>query len=281
MWNPFLFYSLLGVAFLVLLVGLAALLTQWRKPVVIEYRGKGGGRVFSPLDEAPSFEVFRALRLRRNLLIAGSIAVVVSLSIWSWAITSGELSHQQEASKESDAAKFQQNVAMLIAESAKVFAEPVSQKAAEEALADRGFSFEYPSVEATVVFPDGEEDTAKFIYQKSNKPYFRPATDEVTEMLNERGWKPDVDLQRSWLLGSEVSPELEKAYGIAIQPSQRADLAFPAATPTVLTRYGSTPMTTLLSDGSYFNGIVTLIWDGEFKLIGSEGTDRAAELTRP
>lgn len=30
-----------------------------------------------------------------------------------------------------------------------------------------------------------------------------------------------------------------------------------------------------LDDGSYFNGTATLIWDGDFKLIGSEGTDRA------
>lgn len=56
-------------------------------------------------------------------------------------------------------------------------------------------------------------------------------------------------------------------------------LAFPSAAPSHLTRYGSTEMTTALGDGTYFNGIVTL-WDGEFKLIGSEGTYRAQELMR-
>lgn len=279
MWNPFLLYLLLGISFMVFVVGLATLSMQWSKPTAVEYPGKKGWTT-SPLAEAPSYEVFRALRLRRILLISASAAMLISLSFWGWAVISGELSRQHETQQAELAEANQRKAETLVAESAKVFAEPISQKVAEEALGDRGISFDYPSVKATVVFPNGEKGTAEFTYRTSSKPYFRPATDEVTEMLDERGWQPGADLQRSWLLGKDVSAELEKTYGVAIQPSQRADLAFPATVPTVLTRYGSTPMTTLLSDGSYFNGTVTLIWDGEFKLIGSEGTDRAAELSR-
>lgn len=279
MWNPFALYLLLGISFLVFVVGFATLSMQWRRPTTVEYPGKKGWTT-SPLAEAPSYEVFRALRMRRILLIAASVAMLASLSFWGWAIVSGELSRQHETQQAELAEANRRNAETLVAESAKVFAEPISQKVAEEELGDRGFSFDYPSVKATVAFPNGEKGTAEFTYRTSSKPYFRPATDEVTEMLDERGWQPDADLQRSWLLGKDVSAELEKTYGVAIQPSQRADLAFPAAVPTVLTRYGSTPMTTVLGDGSYFNGTVTLIWDGEFKLIGSEGTDRAAELSK-
>lgn len=49
----------------------------------------------------------------------------------------------------------------------------------------------------------------------------------------------------------------------------------PSVAPEHLTRYGTVEVTTPLDDGSYFNGTATLIWDGDFKLIGSEGTDRA------
>lgn len=57
-------------------------------------------------------------------------------------------------------------------------------------------------------------------------------------------------------------------------------LAWPLIVGARPSRYGSTEVTTLLEDGTYFNGVAALIWDDGFKLIGSEGTDRAQELTR-
>ena len=280
MWDTMLFYTLLGVAFLLSMAALVTLFKCWRKPTVIEYRTEHGWWSRSPVEKAPAEEVIRTFRSRRILLATATAVLIVSVGIWSWALLSGELSRYNEAERAARLDSRQQDVDTLVAASAKMFAAPLSEETATEFFDGIGFVVGYPAIKLPVVFPDGSEDTVDFSY-RSQKPYLHPATDEIAEMLNERGWKPDAELQRSWLLTKAIAPELEQTYGVVLQPSQRTELAFPGAAPTALTRYGSTPMTTNVGDGTYFNGIVTLIWDGEFKLIGSEGTDRAAELARP
>lgn len=132
-----------------------------------------------------------------------------------------------------------------------------------------------------VVLPDGTEDSVAFTVRNFDDSIkFEPAPEEDAEFLAAAGWVPDAAAQRTWKLRAEVSTGLEERYGSALTPEQREALAFPERVPESLTRYGTTSVTTVLADGTYFNGTATLIWDGDFKLIGSEGTDHAAELTR-
>lgn len=141
-----------------------------------------------------------------------------------------------------------------------------------------------------VVLPDGSTVKAAITpgrrgFFERYSGYWKPA-DEASEetlapILDENGqFDLDAAQQRQWLVYGEVYGDLEDTYGVFLDDAQRAALAVPLEEPAHLTRYGNAPLTTSLGDGTYFNGTVTLIWDGEYKLIGSEGTDQAAELTR-
>lgn len=141
------------------------------------------------------------------------------------------------------------------------------------------------SVTRLVILPDGGEREVAFVPFKASGPGpvavpLVTATPEDDKALSEAGWKPDADAQRQWKANAEVGDLLERTYGIRLDSNQREGLRIPDAAPETLTRYGSTWLT-FPSAGGYFDGEVTLIWDGEFKLIGSEGTARADELTRP
>ncbi len=164
--------------------------------------------------------------------------------------------------------------------SAEAFVNALSQDEAFALAAGRT-----ASVTRLVILPDGGEREVAFVPFQASGPGpvtvpLVPATSEDDRTLSEAGWEPDADAQRQWKANAEVGDLIERTYGIRLDSNQRERLRIPDEAPETLTRYGSTRLT-FPSTGGYFDGEVTLIWDGEFKLIGSEGTDRAAELTRP
>lgn len=142
-----------------------------------------------------------------------------------------------------------------------------------------------------IVLPDGSTVEATIIQSRSSglferltgdyKPVGKASKKALAPILDENGqFELDAAQQRQWLVYGEVYGDLEDTYGVFLDDAQRAALAVPLEEPEHLTRYGNTPLTTSLGDGTYFNGTVTLIWDDGYKLIGSEGTDQAAELAR-
>lgn len=220
---------------------------------------------------------------RRFMLPAryfSSTVLVLSLSFLAWSFLSGEVARQDEVKAAQAAAREEAAVTSLIENTRKSFIEPLPEESAVAAVSD-----EEP-VTMAIVLPDGEETTAEFKAswlrgQGADTQYaLTPAGMDERQRLERLGWEGDAEKQRSWALATVVFPELEEKYGVTLQPEQREALALPGTVPSSLTRYGSTEMTVALDDGTYFNGRVTLIWDSEFKLIGSEGTDRAEELTR-
>lgn len=146
-------------------------------------------------------------------------------------------------------------------------------------------SGETGTVNRRLILPDGQERNVAFAV---NTPVSHglmpvplvPANAEDAKRLAEAGWKPDAALQRRWEANARVVPALEQAYGISLSAEQQGALLIPLKEPSAFTRYGST-LATFPYDGGYFDGEVTLIWDGEFKLITDTGTGRAEELARP
>mgnify|MGYP007088360309 CR=1 FL=1 len=181
-----------------------------------------------------------------------------------------------QAAEQQEAREQQDRVSSLVSYTEQTFVDPVTPAEAERILDDEHHGF-------TVVLPDGEERVIDF---KPNNGFYigfermSPSSDEEAAELRDAGWLPDADAQRKWRMEAVLFPKLEDAYGVMLTPGQREELDVPGVAPTVLTQYGATRMTVSLGDDTYFSGLVTLIWDGEFKLIGSEGTDRAQELTR-
>lgn len=155
------------------------------------------------------------------------------------------------------------------------FAEPITREDVK-ALRSGG------TVDFTIYTANGEPQTVEFFYDDN---FFGTGLKPKDEALRTSSIRPgfsggDRETQTAWKTIGEVYRDLEDTYGVFLTDEQRAALAVPAEEPEHLIRYGNTPLTTSLGDGTYFNGTVTLIWDGEYKLIGSEGTDQAAELTR-
>lgn len=139
-----------------------------------------------------------------------------------------------------------------------------------------------------IVLPDGQIVKAKVASYKilpfgsrSFKPVGAASEKALKPLLNgDDEFALDAATQKKWFVHGKVYGALEDTYRVSLDEKQRSELDAPMEEPEHLTRYGSTPLTTSLGDGVYFNGTVTLIWDGDYRLIGSEGTDQAAELAR-
>ena len=232
-----------------------------------------------PIAEAPASVVAQARKSRRRWRLIFLAAFAVCTGFWAWAFLGGEVARQDAAEAAQQDTRYSAMASSLVESTEQSFVYPLTGERAKE-LIETG-----ETVEMTLIIPNGDEVTGEFqaVSQGSSTNItsrLEPVSDEEAARLSALGWSQDAEQQRKWVLQKVVFPELEKTYGIILEPAQREALAMPSAAPAHLTRYGSTEMTTLLEDGTYFNGVATLIWDGEFKLIGSEGTDRAQELTR-
>lgn len=232
-----------------------------------------------PIAEAPASVVAQARKSRRRWRLIFLAAFAVCTGFWAWAFLSGEVARQDAAEAAQRDTRYSAMASSLVESTEQSFIHPLTEAHAKELIMTG------KTVEMTLVVPNGDEVTGKFQVVSLGRftnptATLEPVDDEEATRLSGLGWRPDAEQQRKWALQKVVFPELEATYGIVLEPSQRDALAVPSIVPDHLTRYGSTEMTTLLEDGTYFNGVATLIWDGEFKLIGSEGTDRAQELTR-
>lgn len=85
-----------------------------------------------------------------------------------------------------------------------------------------------------------------------------------------------IDQQLLWLVGGMA----EDTYGIDLEAGQLEELRVPKALPTEPAEFGTTPVVLSLGDGEYLRLDATLIWDGEFKLVGPVESNTLTELPR-
>lgn len=263
---------LMMVGGLVSLFGLFATMRRVREVYVLQQRKH------VPIAEAPVSLATQARESRRRWRLAFLSVFIVCVTFWAWAFLGGEVARQGAISAAEQDARSSETASSLVESTEQSFIHPLTEAHAKELITTG------KTVEMTLVIPNGDEVTGDFQAVShgrfSSTFSLEPVDDEESARLSSLGWSQDAEQQRKWALQKVVFPELEATYGIVLEPSQRDALAVPSVVPDHLTRYGSTEMTTLLEDGTYFNGVATLIWDGEFKLIGSEGTDRAQELAK-
>lgn len=270
--NEFFYYLLMATAIMAVLVSAFGVLGNLRTPK----RVNGGGHYTQWGELSPEQQVERE-QDRKTGLRSASVVFLIAASFLIWALLSGEVaSHNSEAARIEEQDR-QDRINGLVEYTQRAFIEPLDYDTAEHLLEEGG------DVSFTLVLPDGREESVPFTRsdQWLSFEWLVPADEEAADRLNSEGWKPDASAQRVWATKARLLPELEERYGLDLTDAQVDELAVPGSEPVALTQYGSTRMTSSLGDGTYFSGMVTLIWDGEFKLIGSEGTDRAAELTRP
>lgn len=207
-------------------------------------------------------------RKRKQKAVILFLITATAVSCLLWLQVSGENGRQGEAMSE---ASIEGNIEGM----SSYFADPVTREEVETLL-DGG------SVDFTIYTANGMPQTVEFYVDHG---LFNSGLKPKDESYRTSSMRPgfaggDTETQTAWKNIGEVYRDLEDTYGVFLTDEQRAALAVPAEEPEHLIRYGNTPLTTSLGDGTYFNGTVTLIWDGEYKLIGSEGTDQAAELAR-
>lgn len=261
----FVFAVILGiVAFFTLLASFFPV-----REVFIENK-KNGGR-WVKAKEVPADKLHIVKKARRRKAIYGLSAFLVlglAGSYISWTVGSGEMAAQNEVS-------YERSIDSTI-ENYNLFAEPLTRQEAVDIKKGK-------DIVRTVYAPNGESFEAEFYFNegflfRGNRLTYRDQS--VQTKAAEWGVVLTPEAQLTAKAQGEVYNELESTYGLFLTDSQRTELTVPTAAPEHLTRYGTTPITSQLADDTYFNGTATLIWDGEYKLIGSEGTDHAAELTR-
>lgn len=267
----FFYYLSVVTAAVVSIVSVFIVLGNIRTPKQVN----GGGH-YIPWDElSPGRQVERE-QDRKTRLRSASVAFFIAAGFLVWALLSGEVAaHNSEAARVEEQDR-QDRISKLVEYTERSFIKPMDRAAAERLLEEGG------EVSFTVVLPDGREEDVAF---KKNDEWLSftwlvPADEGTSARLEAEGWRPDSDAQQEWAAEARLVPVLEDRYGLVLTDAQVDELGIPVSEPDALTQYGSVRMTNSLGDGAYFSGIVTLIWDGEFKLIGSEGTDIAQELTR-
>lgn len=280
------FFGSCAVAAVLVLIFLGSL--RFPKEVFVY---KGGSHKWVPVADPTAATTVSSMRRARRVLrlSIGPIILVLGAFI-IWFSASGALADTEEAKSAELAAEALATQESVVAASVSQFIDPLTMDEAADALGcdERPLlgncGSERKVYDFVVVLPDGAEKTVAFSAGYNTYPdrslTFKTVSDEDAESLAAAGWVPDAVAQRTWRLRAETSALLEERYGTVLTAAQREALAFPERAPENLTRYGTVEVTTVLADGTYFNGTATLIWDGDFKLIGSEGTDHAAELTR-
>lgn len=269
--DSWLFHLFTFAAVILGIVAFFALVSSLFPVREVVFRNEKGNWKWFKVKNVPADKLYLVKKARRKKAIVGiSAFLVLGIvgSYGSWTIGSGELAaHQKAATEESIDARI---------ESYNLFAEPLTR---QDAIA-LGKS---DGILRTIYAPNGESFEAEvyinqgFLFRGSRLTY-RDDSDQTK--ATELGVVLTREAQLTAQAQGAVYRELEDTYGVFLTDSQRAELAVPTEKPEHLTRYGTTPITSQLADGTYFNGTATLIWDGEYKLIGSEGTDHAAELTR-
>lgn len=268
--DSWLFYLFFIVAVILGIVAFFTLVSSLFPVREVVFKNEKGNWKWFKVKEVPADKLYLVKKARRRKAIVGiSAFLVLGIvgSYVSWAIGSGELAAQQKVQAE-------ESLDISI-ETYNVFAEPLTREDAA-ALTREG-------ILRAIYAPNGESFEAEMyvsqgFFVSGNRLTYREDSDRTKAA--ELGVVLDREAQLAAQAQGVVYRELESVYGVFLTDSQRAELAVPTEAPEHLTRYGTTPITSQLADGTYFNGTATLIWDGEYKLIGSEGTDHAAELTR-
>lgn len=85
-----------------------------------------------------------------------------------------------------------------------------------------------------------------------------------------------IDQQILWLVGGLA----EDTYSIDLEAEQLEELRVPKMLPTEPAEYGTAPVVLSSGDGEYLRLDATLIWDGEFKLVGPIESNTLTELPR-
>lgn len=133
------------------------------------------------------------------------------------------------------------------------------------------------TVTASVIGMDGQAHDVKIRLDTS--PLMSAITPvggaEIRETFG-RHFPVSVEQQLLWLVGGLA----EDAYGIDLEEEQLEELRVPKTLPTEPAEYGTAPVVLSLGNGEYLRLDATLIWNGEFKLIGPVESNTLIELPR-
>lgn len=225
---------------------------------------KGQGTVKVSLKGKPTHpEAKEELRYRRTWKLVLSVLVALAATFLLWSTLSGETARQDAASHQ------------IRLNTVREFAEGYLLDAPTDEQVEKLSNSE--PVSLPIAFSDGTIQQVELTYGNWFWGSSYLLVDESVEGYVAKGdlISFPTELQRAWQLQGLIRDKISERYGLSLTEDQITELELPSEIPSTLTRYGSIPLTLAAQDG-YINIEATLIWDGDFKLVGIPGGD--AEL---